>query len=89
MRIQNPIGMCGHSSHYGWSLDHRLVFAHDHDIVERDENAHGREDGHGRADVAVEIVIGAEGYQLRREGQPVGPDVSLIAGRPTIFRDPK
>ena len=69
----------------GGSLDHRLVFAHDHDIVERDENAHGREDGHGRADVAVEIVIGAEGYQLRREGQPVGPDVSLIAGRPTIF----
>ena len=31
------------------------------------------------------LSSGRRGMNSRREGQPVGPDVSLIAGRPTIF----
>jgi hypothetical protein len=59
-----------------------------HDDMRTHEQAHARDgvDVPGeRGDVTVEIAIRSEGYQLRREGKAVGQELSLIAGRPTVF----
>lgn len=66
----------------GWNDD--AVFAHGHDEMAHEENVHPEESA-APSNAAIDIVIGAEGYQLRRAGQLVGPELSLVAGRPTVF----
>lgn len=67
-------------------LNHGLLRAHGHEPAEANTGAHDQHGGtsSGTA-VELEIVIGSEGYLVRRQGRPAEQRISLIAGRPAVF----
>jgi hypothetical protein len=63
------------------------VLAQNHNH-ETHDNRHTEEGAHAPSNsamVEMQITIRHSGYELRKDGHPVGPDLSLIAGRPVAF----
>ena len=71
-----------------WEVQIVAGLAQDHNHGTPDNSRHTHEGAHAGSDsagVEMQITMRHGDYELRQDGQPVGPEFSLIAGHPVVF----